>query len=54
MMIKRGVEMYSFISRRDALKGFLVLGTVSVAEAPEARADVAPHLSLTAPAAAAL
>jgi hypothetical protein len=34
-------------SRRDALKAFLLLGAVSVAELPEARADTAEHLSPT-------
>ena len=36
-------------SRRDALKAFLLLGAVSVAELPEARADAADHLSPTEP-----
>ena len=34
-------------SRRDALKAFLLLGAVSVADLPEARADAADHLSPT-------
>jgi len=41
-------------SRRDALKAFLLLGAVSVAELPEARADTADHLSPTEATAAAL
>jgi hypothetical protein len=46
--------MYNYVSRRDALKGFLLLGAVSVVEPRKARADAAPHLSPTDPAAAAL
>lgn len=42
------------ISRRDALKGFLLLGAVNVVQLPEARAEGAVHLSTTDPAAVAL
>lgn len=46
--------MNSGVSRRDALKGVLLLGAVTVVKVRQARADAAEHLSPTDAAATAL